>query len=243
MSDAAWGQVLTAGLLLILLVVLARLKPRTSANYLLPGGSGPLLGGLIAVGSFLYGLILGKDNRTSTSQCVALAWTFVVAYLLVSLLAAKWFGDDTGWTALPAEDLAAYLVFLGGPYAAGILAKAAAVSAASKGTKTTSTAPASIGQVVTDDSGQTDLGDLQYVLFNAIAIVFVIVSFAGHLDRGLPVIPTVLWALALTSASGYTAKKLITDPLPVVRVTTNVAIRSSVSRAAAAGALGPRRPE
>lgn len=244
MSDAAWGQACTAAVVLIVLVGLARFKPRTAANYVVPDESGPLLFGLIAVGSFLYGLILGKDNRSSTSKTVALVWTFTIFYLLAAMLAAKWFGDSKGWSALQGQDLAPYLVFLGGPYAAGILATAAASSAAQNGTKSTSTDPASIGQVLTDDTGQTDLGDLQYVLFNGLAIVFVIVSFVGHLDLGLPTIPTVLWALALTSAAGYTAKKLITDPLPTVRVAPSVVGRpSGLRQAALASRLGPRRPE
>jgi hypothetical protein len=236
---------------LIVLVLLAQLKPKTAPDYVVPEDSGPLLFGLIKVGSFLYGLILGKDNRSSTSKTVAVAWTFAIFYLLTALLAAKWFGDDAGWTTLvggqnaKGQDIAPYLVFLGGPYAAGILAATAAARAAQSGTKTTSTDPASIGQVVTDDSGQTDLGDLQYVLFNALAIVFVIVTFVGHLDQGLPTIPKVLWALALTSATGYTAKKLITDPLPTVRNAPNVAggPSAALSQANIAGRLGPRRPD
>jgi hypothetical protein len=223
MSDAAWGQVITCVVLIAVLAVLW--KPPVDR----PGRP-----------NLLRGLVVGKDNRVSTSLCVALAWTFVVAYLILASLITMWLGDSVGWKALQNDDWGPYLVFLGGPYAAGILAAMSAVSAAQTGAKTTSTKTPTASQLITNDAGDTDLGDFQYVLFNALAIAFVLVSFFGHLDKGLPTIPQVLWALALTSTGGYTAKKLLTDPLPVVKTPQAEQAAEAAADAAAGAKASPR---
>jgi len=218
MSDAAVGQIIAVVVLGLVLGALYVL-PRKRAT----GDGGPNRP------SFLFDLIVGKDNRVSTSQCVALTWTFAIVYLIVAAMVTMWVGDGRGWHSFTGQNIGPYLVFLGGPYAAGVLAKASAVKTAQSGAKTPSTDPPTASQLVTDDSGETDLGDFQYVLFNAIAIAFVIVSFVGHLPDGLPVIPQVLWALAITSAGGYTAKKLITDPLPSAQAPTGTVVAPLVA--------------
>jgi hypothetical protein len=164
----------------------------------------------------LRSLAVGTDNRLSTSKTVALTWTYVIAFALISILVAKWLGRGAGFAALKAKGLQEeYLIALGGPYAAAVLAKYSAVSASqSEGKPAAAAGTAGTAQLVANDAGDGDLGDFQYVLFNAIAIVWVVVTFVLHPGRGLPDIPAVLAGLALTSAAAYSAKKLVSAAPP-----------------------------
>jgi hypothetical protein len=157
-------------------------------------------------------LYLGTDNRASTSKAVALAWTYALVYALVSLLVAKWMGSQKAWDDLVNNDLQEeYLLLLGGPYAAAVIAKYTAVAASDSSEKTTEPAvgtPADdVKNLVVDDAGDADVGDFQYVLFNLVALAYVLGSFIPHLLDGLPDLPATLTGLALTSAGGYSAKK------------------------------------
>ena len=167
--------------------------------------------------SLLRSLVVGKDNRTSTSKVVVFAWTFAIVFGLASLIIAKWLGSSAGYDKLIANGLQEqYLLFLGGPYAAAVLAKYKAVADA-QGDAGKSVAPvgnASPRQLVADDSGDGDLGDFQYVLFNVVALGWYLGTFVPHLMSGLPQVPDLLAGLALTSAGGYSAKKLISQAAP-----------------------------
>jgi hypothetical protein len=162
--------------------------------------------------SWLRALVVGADNRLSTSKTTALAWTYVIAFGLITLLLAMWFGDDTGWQKLMDNGLQEeYLIALGGPFAAAVLAKYTAVSAEQNGEKPAAPpGSAGLGQLFANDAGEADLGDFQYVLFNAIALAYVLVRFVFHVQEALPDIPALLAGLALTSTGAYSAKKLLT---------------------------------
>jgi hypothetical protein len=168
--------------------------------------------------SALSAIVVGKDQRASTSKTVAFAWTLAIGFGLISLLVANWLGDSTGWdnqvkTGLQEE----YLLLLGGPFAAAVLAKTSAV--AQSGTQGKAPAPvgtASPTQLVTDDEGNTDLGDFQYFLFNMIALAFFLGQLIGNLDDGFPNLPPLLTGLTLTSAGAYAAKKLIQQARPTL---------------------------
>ena len=110
-----------------------------------------------------------------------------------------------------------YLLLLGGPFAAAVLAKYTASAQAA--TKTTA-APgdAAPSQLVTNDNGDTDLGDFQYVLFNAIGLTFFLGDFIGDLANGFPVLPPLLTGLLLTSTAGYGAKKLLPQVPPTLHL-------------------------
>lgn len=164
---------------------------------------------------FLRQLVVGKDNRTSTSKMVALAWTYAVFFGLLSLIVARWLGNPAGYHVLTKTGLRGeYLLFLGGPYAAAVIAKYKAQSSTDR-----TAAPvgaANPKQLVTDDSGDIDLGDFQYVLFNALALAFYLGSLIPHLQQGMPKLPSLLTGLALTSAGGYTAKQLVAQATPTL---------------------------
>ena len=166
--------------------------------------------------SWLGAIVAGADNRTSTSKTIAFAWTLAVAWGLLSLVVAVWLGDHRPWdTQVDLGLQEEYLLLLGGPYAAAVLAKYAASSSA--GTK--STAPvgdAKPSELVNNDEGQTDLGDFQYVLFSVIALAFFFADFTGDLEKGFPALPAILTGLTLTSVAGYSAKKLLAQATPTL---------------------------
>jgi IPT/TIG domain len=166
--------------------------------------------------TWLAAILVGKDHRSSTSKTAVFAWTLVVAFGLLSLLIALWLGDHEPWDAQVERGLQEeYLLLLGGPFAAAILAKYAAVSR--DDTKTEApVGSANASQLVNDDQGDTDLGDFQYVLFNSIAIAFFLGDFIGDLETGFPELPAILTGLVLTSTGGYAAKKLIAQAAPTL---------------------------
>lgn len=163
-------------------------------------------------------LVIGADNRTSTSKTVALAWTYAIAFGLFAVLVARWLGDRNGYASLISNGLREeYWLLLGGPYAAAILAKYAATTQNDGAGKPTAPIDgANPGQLVTDDQGNGDLGDFQYVLFNLIALAAYVGLFVPDLDSGLPQLPKVLTALALTSAGAYSAKKFLQQAPPTL---------------------------
>ncbi|WP_147447661.1 hypothetical protein [Solirubrobacter pauli] len=168
--------------------------------------------------SLLRFLIVGKDNRVSTSKTVMFAWTFAIVWGLVATMLAYWRGDTAGWTALQGGLQEEYLILLGGPYAAAVLAKYKATADA-EGEAGKTVAPvgtAAPSQLVADDRGEGDIGDLQYVLFNFIALVWFVVTLIRAFDEGFPDVPPLLAGLALTSATGYSAKKLISQAGPQI---------------------------
>jgi hypothetical protein len=225
--------VLTVIMLLVRRKVALALKSKSyettagATRQLSPGEVIPLADlGLLLPGDFrvvsvslFRPLLVGKDNRVSTSKSVVLAWTYAVLFGLVSLIVAKWLGSPAGYNHLIKTGLQdEYLLFLGGPLAAGVLAKYKATSDA-HGASGKSVAPlgsASPTQLISDDSGDTDIGDFQYVAFNVLALVYYLGTFIPHLSDGMPNLPQLLTGLALTSAAGYTGKQLIGRAAPVL---------------------------
>lgn len=178
--------------------------------------------------SALGSILAGTDHRTSTSKTVVFAWTLAVAFGLLSLLVAVWLGDHGPWDAEVRRGLQEeYLLLLGGPFAAAVLAKYAATSQA-ESKPDAPVGEAGAAQLVSNDQGDTDLGDFQYVLFNAIALAFFLGDFIGDLAGGFPVLPPILTGLVLTSTGGYAAKKLLAQAGPT--------LASVVPAAAAPGA-------
>jgi hypothetical protein len=163
--------------------------------------------------SALRALYLGADNRASTSKAVAAVWTFALVFGLLTLLYAKLMGDDAPWQALLNQGLPEeYLLLLGGPYAAAIIAKYTNEATSAGDTKTTATetsAKDDARDLIADDAGDTDLGDFQYVVFNLVALAYFLIAFLHDpgITAGFPALPTLLTGLALTSAGGYAAKK------------------------------------
>ena len=166
-------------------------------------------------------LVVGQDNRVSTSKTAALVWTYTLAAALLSFLIARWLGHPHGYEILSKQGLnAQYAVLIGGPIGAAILAKGIVSAQVENGSSAKPPADsASPAQLVQGDGGETDLGDVQYVLFNVVALAF----FYGEMFRvpgaGLPTIPDVLVGLTSVSAVGFVGKKALAGPAGISEVT------------------------
>lgn len=172
--------------------------------------------------SRLKTLAWGHDNRVSTSKLQPLLWTLslVTGFIYAGSLALFDSGVDSD-DILGEELQPEYLLLLGGPFAAALLARQIVVGKledhslqkvevpetadpAGEGepavlvAKKTSTGQ----QVMGDDGGRLDLIDFQYFLFNLVALGWFWVAFAQTPRNGLPSLPSTL--VGLTSASALT---------------------------------------
>jgi IPT/TIG domain len=114
-----------------------------------------------------------------------------------------------------------YLVLLGGPFAAAVLAKSIVSSSASAQQTQKGQGSPSVADVFSDDEGNTDLIDTQYFAFNGLVAIIVIIQFASHPGFGAPAIPGFLAALTGTSAAAYITNKAVTigNPPSIAQVT------------------------
>jgi hypothetical protein len=175
-------------------------------------GSGKKTAGLFVA------LLNGRDGRWSTSKAGAVLWTYAVWFVFIATLLHT-NGKGVEHAILKQQ----YLVLMGIPIAAAVVAKGLTQSKVESG-KIATKAPDGIetktadgiGQLVTDDSGQPDLLDFQYFGFNLILLGYFFTRFLGHQDLGLPDLPDSLVALSGVSAAGYLGKKGLqrdTDPV------------------------------
>ena len=164
------------------------------------------------------GLITGADNRISTSKTIAVAWTLVVAWMVVAEASVAAFPvhppDTFSGLLASASDL--YFVFLGSPFAAAVFAKVSTRSKIARGTLTKTPGTPSASDLISDDNGNVDLYDFQYVLFNILALLIVSISFAVHPDKGLPDIPAFLAILTGGSALTYMVNKATAVGVPQI---------------------------
>ena len=215
-STFAWTQVIAA-LIVVGLVFLASNLYRLRTQPEVPK---PLRRG---------GLFTGWDRRLSTSKTIALAWTMLVAYMIVTLalLATSSkrgagfftdvFQDSDVNTNNPSGSLELYLVLLGGPYAAVVLAKVSVVSKLEKQDLQKTDAPGpNPADLVGNDNGTANLPDFQYVLFNLIGLLAVLALFWTRPGGGLPGIPSFLAILLGGSALTYTVSKASERNKPVI---------------------------
>ena len=201
---------------------------RIPADFL--GAAAVILVWLAALGSLTRvrsALIVGTDNRISTSKVAALSWTIAVGFVMAYFLFLQWAGTmaaECGPPVLDGEELPActlpgllgaeglssnYLLLLGAPFAALLGAQAITSAQVADGTqqKTESATTPSASQAVQDDAGQGDLADSQYLLFNLLAGLYFLIAFISTPLEGLPVIPTALVGLTSLSAATYVGKK------------------------------------
>ncbi|MET9698099.1 hypothetical protein ABZY31_14405 [Streptomyces sp. NPDC006529] len=185
------------------------------------------------------GLVTGRDGRLSTSRTLAAAWTGLLVWMLLVLLAYG-LTRGIGWFQGPQNPFSSltsvYLPLLGGPYLALIGAKGVVglrvqhghlfkpeKKSAPGAAPTGPTAPAErlpMGELISNDSGQTDLMDLQYVAFSIVTMLYVAAFFVADVGAGLPKLPTEMWALTGAPAAAYLLNKVATRPNPVItRVT------------------------
>jgi len=174
-----------------------------------------------SVAKFWYG-IMGKDNRVSTSKVQFVLWTIALAFALLVIIFHN--------AVFRSSQLdPRYLLLLGFPAGAAVSAKAITTSKQTGGTvdkspqqNPTNTPQAALKDIVSDDSGNLDLGDAQYFLFNIVALVAFFYAFV-HQPTMLPVLPDTLVGLTSASAAAYVAKKAATStPVTITAVTPQV---------------------
>lgn len=163
-------------------------------------------------------LVTGADNRVSTSKVQVVLWTYIVGAGLLSLIASTWAGLSTGFDAITSSsfEFGPYLVLLGGPFLGAIGARALVASQVESGQSAKPPGEPSASQALTDDSGNADLIDCQYMLFNLIAIAYFLGAFISDPTRGFPEIPTLIYVLTGASALGYVTNKAIPSGAPTL---------------------------
>ncbi|RKT05096.1 hypothetical protein BX286_3081 [Streptomyces sp. 3211.6] len=173
------------------------------------------------------GFVTGRDGRLSTSTTLALAWTVILVWLLLTILGyGLTAGGGTGYFRGEHGPLSAlttvYLPLLGGPYVALIAAKTVVGIRVEHGTlakpapKPTATGRRPLRELIANDSGRTDLVDLQYVALSAVTMLYVVLFFLSDVGGGLPELPAEIWALTGAPAGAYLVNKMATRGNPVI---------------------------
>ncbi|MGN6378182.1 MAG: hypothetical protein ACTHNU_04465 [Gaiellales bacterium] len=209
-----WAMGFSAGVLLSATVVM-RLVPAPSQGATAANSAAPAAPRT----NLLAGLYVGLDGRWSTSKVQSLLWTYAVAFAVIALYVGSNYGIAPAhgskdlFSSISFDDT--YLLLLGGPYAAMVLAKGITSMKTSDGTisKTTITDSRTpedgLRDIIANDSGSTDIGDFQFFAFNLIALAIFYSEFLGNFTSGMPKLPTFLVGLTSTSALAYVGKKAV----------------------------------
>jgi hypothetical protein len=168
-------------------------------------------------GGFLS-LVVGKDRRLSTSKTQAGLWTVVAVFTFAFFGAQYWLKvlsieqAGEGFAAFDER----YLLLVGGPFAAAVLAKLATNTKTDNQTlqKTEADGPQA-KDIVADDAGNTNLIDTQYLLFNVLAVGVFAVMLVRQPDV-LPSLPSTLVGLTSLAAGTYVANKAIAANKPLI---------------------------
>jgi hypothetical protein len=158
-------------------------------------------------------LIVGTDNRVSTSKVQFALWTVALAYALLVIA----FHD----AVYPPGSLdPRYLLLLGFPAGAAVSAKAITTGQINSGSSSKTTIPlknkspgTAVSEIISNDDGDLDLGDAQYFIFNLVALTAFFIAFF-HNPVSLPVLPDTLVGLTSASAAAYVAKKATAPAAP-----------------------------
>lgn len=198
------------------------------------------------IGRGVGSLLMGTDNRISTSKVQVVIWTFAIAATVLALIAQDWVGLGEGFTQVSSADFdefGPYLVLLGGPFAAAIGAKALVGAQVDRGDSAKPPGEPQASQVFTNDAGSADLIDCQYLLFNLVALIYFVGAFVGSPEDGLPTIPTFLYILTGASALGYVSNKAIPSGAPKIESVSPATVRPGDELTVfAEGLLFPRNP-
>lgn len=227
-----WRHTVIAVWAAFAVLLFGQLVTAVGAGWTVPRTAGLLAGavaaGLLTVTAWFHRArggalapLIGEDNRLSTSRAVAAGWVLLVAYdvlVLAGILAGTSDGDDRA-------DLLAGLEVTKGAALLTVLALTCAVAVLVRRTVTVRVAGQRLQKVpadrpratdlLTDDSGRGTFADVQYVLVNAVALVFTCVRLAREPGQ-LPDLPWGLAILAVISAAIYLAGKYAEGGRPVV---------------------------
>jgi hypothetical protein len=179
----------------------------------------------------LAGLVQGADRRTSTSKVQYLLWTFGVAFALAYIGGRALMDGDESFTCdpkippaewvncVPVENWEMYLILLGVPAAAAVVAKGVVSYQVTSGlVQKTDATGATVADVITDDNGRADLADIQYLIFNVITFVFVAITFIR--TGTLTAVPGILLGLTSAAAATYVLNKTLQTNKPQITSVT-----------------------
>jgi hypothetical protein len=179
-------------------------------------------------------MILGTDGRLSTGKFQVFLWTIGLAAAILFLGGIVIFHPGKTGNVFKDTNWNDYLILLGGPFAAAVIAQFTVATKIVDGTlqkaPTAAAAPAAIAavvqpptgkpqlsDVVSNDDGDPDLVDIQYFIFNVVVFLYVFGDFISRIiDKGitdfatkysLPSVPAVLLGLTSASALGYVGTK------------------------------------
>jgi hypothetical protein len=165
-------------------------------------------------------LVLGADNRVSTSKVQFALWTLALVYALLVIAL-----HDAVYP--PGSLDPRYLLLIGFPAGAAVSAKAITTGQINNGNSSKTIISAkgkslgtAISEIVSNDQGDLDLGDTQYFVFNLVALIAFFIAFF-HNPTSLPVLPDTLVGLTSASAAAYVAKKATSGAAPVPPLALN----------------------
>lgn len=202
---AGWSTARTAGLLAAVLVAAGL----TGAGYFHRARGGALAP------------VIGEDNRLSTSRAVAAGWVLLAVYSVLVLV-----GQLAGASRPGERDaLISGLELARGAGVVTVLAVACGIAVLVRRVvgvrilgqrlqKVRADRPRA-ADLLTDDSGRGSFSDIQFVLVNAVALLFAVVRLARRPDQ-LPDLPWGLAVLVLVSAATYLAGKYSEGGRPVI---------------------------
>lgn len=179
----------------------------------------------------LRGLLIDQDNRFSTSQTQAALWTIAIVFVLACLLLRRPFGatDDEFGRQFNALD-ETYLLLLGGPFAAWVVARrTGSAKLENKTIQKVSADEAQLKDLTTNDDGKSDLADTQFFLFSMLALLWFAATFASD-PSGIPSLSTGLAALTSAGALVFIGNKAIAHDAPAI---------STIIRARGSGGVRP----
>ncbi|WP_078884244.1 hypothetical protein [Streptomyces sp. NRRL S-340] len=202
---AGWSTARTAGLLAAVTVAAAL----TAASWFHRARGGALAP------------VIGEDNRLSTSRSVAASWVLFVAYAVLVLVGRLAAASDHA----ERDALISGLELARGAGAVTVLAVVCGIAVLVRRVvglrvlgqrlqKVRADRPRS-ADLLTDDAGRGAFADIQYVLINAVALVFAAVRLARRPDQ-LPDLPWGLAVVTLVSAATYLAGKYAEGGRPVI---------------------------
>jgi hypothetical protein len=193
-------------LTLLIFLVLVELSGRVSQNH----------------GSGLLGLFAGSDQRASTSKFQYLLWTFLIGFALAyvaartSITDTPFTCDKTSKNCISGDNWTSYLLLLGLPAGVAVVAKGIMSYKVQNQTvqKTDNTGGFALTDLATNDAGAPDLVDIQYLLFNLIALAYVLTAFIAK--GTLPDIPDLLLGLTSAAAGTYVLNKSLQTNAPIL---------------------------
>lgn len=175
--------------------------------------------------------IIGADHRISTSLTQLGLWTIAAGTGFGYLLGRTIFDNGAALsTTIPADRWDDYLILLGGPFAAAVLAKGIVAGKVDDGKlQKPDAGTTEARQAVTDDKGQADLVDAQYLLFNVIALGYFVIAIWS--TPVLPQIPAPLLAMTSATAALYVGfKAAVSNPPVITSVSPRSALPGSIVR-------------